>query len=272
MPCLRLSGSTNSRAMTPTWRSIPAVRTRSITARWECEFVATCPMIRPPSSATHAAEDLGPSEIGEVPLRGDTRDNHLLPERGVPGPQARLCQTEHGDEPLASPPFLPEESDRECWSERAAPVRRAGGTESHPRPLVERLATAHNDYECVGPSQCSECQQLCSCWAFSACSLAEGAVISWYGSLPALTTTTTTPTPTTVTTIVYLRAIDGSKGKTTLVYITVPNIVGMTLASGHHFGIPRPRNRWCQPDEQGHQRAKRDWDDSRSISFCRIKD
>ena len=54
--------------------------------------------------------------------------------------------------------------------------------------------------------------------------------ISGTGSLPALTTTTTTPTPTTVTTIVYLRAIDGSKGKTTLVYITVPNIVGMTLA------------------------------------------
>jgi hypothetical protein len=54
--------------------------------------------------------------------------------------------------------------------------------------------------------------------------------VSSTGSLPVLTTTTTTPTPSTVTTIVSLRAIDGSKGKATLVYITAPNVVGMTLA------------------------------------------
>ena len=54
--------------------------------------------------------------------------------------------------------------------------------------------------------------------------------VSDTGSLPVLTTTTTTPTPTTVTTIVDLRAIDGSKGKATLVYISAPNVVGMTLA------------------------------------------
>jgi hypothetical protein len=54
--------------------------------------------------------------------------------------------------------------------------------------------------------------------------------VSGTGSLPVLTTTTTTPTPTTVTTIVALRTIDGSNGKATLVYITAPNVVGMTLA------------------------------------------
>jgi hypothetical protein len=57
--------------------------------------------------------------------------------------------------------------------------------------------------------------------------------VSGGASLPALTTTTTTPTPTTVTTIVSLRGIDGSKGKATLVYITVPNVVGMTLAQAN---------------------------------------
>lgn len=54
--------------------------------------------------------------------------------------------------------------------------------------------------------------------------------VSGTGSLPVLTTTTTTPTPTTVTTIVALRTIDGSKGKATLVFISAPNVVGMTLA------------------------------------------
>ena len=54
--------------------------------------------------------------------------------------------------------------------------------------------------------------------------------VSGTGSSPVLTTTTTTPTPTTVTTIVDLRAIDGSKDKATLVYITAPNVLGMTLA------------------------------------------
>jgi hypothetical protein len=54
--------------------------------------------------------------------------------------------------------------------------------------------------------------------------------VSGTGSSPVLTTTTTTPTPTTVTTIVDLRAIDGSKDKATLVYITAPNVVGKTLA------------------------------------------
>jgi len=57
-----------------------------------------------------------------------------------------------------------------------------------------------------------------------------GGDVSVSGSLPALTTTTTTPTPTTVTTIVALRAIDGSKGKATIVFVSVPNVVGMTLA------------------------------------------
>jgi hypothetical protein len=54
--------------------------------------------------------------------------------------------------------------------------------------------------------------------------------VSDTGSLPALTTTTTTPTPTTVTTIVALRGIDGRKGKATMVFVPVPNVVGMTLA------------------------------------------
>jgi hypothetical protein len=57
-----------------------------------------------------------------------------------------------------------------------------------------------------------------------------GSDVSVSGSLPALTTTTTTPTPTTVTTIVALRAIDGRKGKATIVFVSVPNVVGMTLA------------------------------------------
>jgi hypothetical protein len=54
--------------------------------------------------------------------------------------------------------------------------------------------------------------------------------VSISGSLPALTTTTATPTPTTVTTIVTLRTLDGSKSKATIAFVTVPNVVGMTLA------------------------------------------
>jgi hypothetical protein len=54
--------------------------------------------------------------------------------------------------------------------------------------------------------------------------------VSATGSVPALTTTTTTPTPTTVTTVVSLRGLDGSNGKATLVFVTVPNVVGLTLA------------------------------------------
>jgi hypothetical protein len=54
--------------------------------------------------------------------------------------------------------------------------------------------------------------------------------VSGSGSLPALTTTTSAPTPTTVTTIVSLRAIDGSNGKATLVFVSVPNVIGMTFA------------------------------------------
>ena len=54
--------------------------------------------------------------------------------------------------------------------------------------------------------------------------------VSATGSSPALTTTTTTPAPTTVTTIVALRGLDGSKGKATIAFVAVPNVVGMTLA------------------------------------------
>jgi Kef-type K+ transport system membrane component KefB len=54
--------------------------------------------------------------------------------------------------------------------------------------------------------------------------------VSGPASLPALTTTTTTPTPTTVTTIVALRALDGREGTATIAFVTVPNVVGMTLA------------------------------------------
>jgi hypothetical protein len=54
--------------------------------------------------------------------------------------------------------------------------------------------------------------------------------VSATGSSPALTTTTTPPTRTTVTTIVSLKARDGRNGKAILVYVTVPNVVGMTLA------------------------------------------
>jgi PASTA domain len=57
-----------------------------------------------------------------------------------------------------------------------------------------------------------------------------GSNVSGTGSLPVLTTTTTMPTPTTVTTIVYLQRIDGQRGKASIVYVTAPNVVGMTLA------------------------------------------
>jgi hypothetical protein len=67
--------------------------------------------------------------------------------------------------------------------------------------------------------------------SFFALFAAEGSGdVSDSGSLPALTTTTTTPTPTTVTTMVTLRAIDGSNGKAILVFVSVPNVVGLTFA------------------------------------------
>jgi beta-lactam-binding protein with PASTA domain len=57
--------------------------------------------------------------------------------------------------------------------------------------------------------------------------------VSGSGSLPALTTTTTRPTSTTVTTIVSLRALGAMTGKETLVFVTVPNVVGMTLGQAN---------------------------------------
>jgi hypothetical protein len=65
---------------------------------------------------------------------------------------------------------------------------------------------------------------------FALFSSAGSGGVSDTGSLPALTTTTTTPTPTTVTTIVSLRGLNGGSGKATLAFVTVPNVVGMTLA------------------------------------------
>lgn len=54
--------------------------------------------------------------------------------------------------------------------------------------------------------------------------------VSSTGASPALTTTTTTPTPTTQTTIVNLIGSALGPKRTTLVLVTVPNVVGMPLA------------------------------------------
>jgi hypothetical protein len=53
--------------------------------------------------------------------------------------------------------------------------------------------------------------------------------VSGTGALPALTTTTKAPTPTTQTTIVILIGPAPGPKRTTLVIITVPDVVGMTL-------------------------------------------
>jgi hypothetical protein len=53
--------------------------------------------------------------------------------------------------------------------------------------------------------------------------------VSGTGALPALTTTTTTPTPTTQTTIVNLIGPAPGPKRATLVIVTVPDVVGMTL-------------------------------------------
>ena len=54
--------------------------------------------------------------------------------------------------------------------------------------------------------------------------------VSGTGALPVLTTTTTVPTPTTQTTIVNLIGPAPGPKRATLVFVTVPNVVGMTLA------------------------------------------